>query len=77
MPDHAATQPLRDGVVARWECRCQQPPVLLGTLDPGGQVNIKVRDRYWTASRPVSTRCPRCGTIHTLDPDPTLANAGG
>ena len=70
MPTPAASLPHRDGgTPRRWECHCQEPPVLLGTCAPDGQVNIKVRDRYWTASRPVSTRCPRCGTEHRLPAD--------
>lgn len=72
MPTPAALPPQRDEATSRrWECHCQEPPVLLGTCAPGGRVNIKVRDRYWTASRPVSTRCPRCGTEHTLAADAT------
>jgi len=74
MPISAATTPRPDAASPqRWECHCQQPPVLLGTMTPGGQVNIKVRDRYWTASRPVSTRCPRCGAEHTLSALPAAA----
>lgn len=57
----------RDAVI-RWECRCQQPPVLLGTYDRTGRVNIKVRDRYWHLIGQVWTTCPRCGKEHTLDP---------
>lgn len=51
----------------RWECHCQEPPVLLATYDRGGRVNIKVRDRYWNVSSPVHTVCPKCGAEHLLD----------
>lgn len=53
----------------RWECGCQQPPVLLATWTDGGQVNIKVRDRYWHVSgcAVIQTTCPRCATEHRLD----------
>jgi hypothetical protein len=51
----------------RWECRCQQTPVLLGTYDSQGRVHIKVRDRYWHIDGTVRTVCPRCGSEHTLD----------
>ena len=52
----------------RWECACRQPPVLLGTYEPGGRVHIKVRDRYWHVEGRVETVCPRCGAEHALDP---------
>jgi hypothetical protein len=52
----------------RWECRCQEPPVLLGTYDESGHVNIKVRDRYWhVQGSSVHTVCPKCGAEHTLE----------
>ncbi len=53
----------------RWECHCQTPPVLLATWQPGGRVNIKVRDRYWhfDGFGTVRTVCPRCATSHELD----------
>jgi hypothetical protein len=57
----------RDPVI-RWECRCKEPPVLLGTYDSSGRVNIKVRDRYWRIIGQVWTICPRCGSEHELDP---------
>lgn len=55
----------------RWECGCQQPAVLLATWTDTGQVNIKVRDRYWHVSGcgVVQTVCPRCATEHRLDLD--------
>jgi hypothetical protein len=52
----------------RWECRCQQPPVLLATYDDRGRIHIKARDRYWHVDGAVQTVCPRCGSEHTLDP---------
>lgn len=62
----------RDAVI-RWECRCQEPPVLLGTFDASGKVNLKVRDRYWHVIGRVWTVCPRCGAEHVLDPPPADA----
>jgi hypothetical protein len=56
----------RDAVY-RWECRCQDPPVLLATYEPSGRINIKVRDRYWHVMGQVRTICPRCGADHVLD----------
>lgn len=53
--------------VFRWQCRCQNPPVLLATYDAEGRVNIKVRDRYWHVHGQVQTICPRCGAEHVLD----------
>ena len=51
----------------RWECHCQEPPVLLATYDRSGRVNIKSRDRYWNVASPVHTVCPKCGAEHFLD----------
>ena len=51
----------------RWECHCRQPPVLLGTYDLDGSVNIKIRDRYWHIEGRVATTCPKCGRQHVLD----------
>jgi hypothetical protein len=53
--------------LVRWECRCQQPPVLLGTYDARGRIHIKARDRYWHIDGRVQTVCPRCGSEHALD----------
>jgi hypothetical protein len=53
--------------LVRWECRCQHPPVLLGTYDAQGRINIKARDRYWHIQGVVQTVCPRCGSEHRLD----------
>lgn len=55
----------------RWECGCQHPAVLLATWTDAGQVNIKVRDRYWHVSGcgVIQTVCPRCATEHRLDLD--------
>jgi hypothetical protein len=61
--DQSAREP-----VIRWECHCQKSPVLLGTYDATGKVNIKVRDRYWHILGRVWTTCPRCGKEHMLDP---------
>ena len=58
-----------DAAPYRWECPCRQPPVLLATYDPGGKVNIKVRDRYWHlyGFGFVQAICPRCAAEHMLD----------
>jgi hypothetical protein len=53
--------------IRRWECDCQEPPVLLATYDESGAINIKARDRYWTVHGTVQARCPLCGREHTLD----------
>ncbi len=52
--------------VMRWECSCRRPPVLLGTYEPNGRINLKVRDRYWHVVGTVWTVCPRCGAEHVL-----------
>src|SRR5680860_146914 len=53
----------------RWECPCQEPPVLLATYGPNGRINIKVRDRYWHlfGVGQVQAICPRCAAEHILD----------
>lgn len=67
----------------RWECRCTDPPILLARYDPGGRVQIKIRDRYYLASGCVHATCPRCGAQHVLDlrpatpPDPNRAPGAG
>jgi hypothetical protein len=60
----------------RWECRCSDPPILLARYDPGGQVQIKVRDRFYIASGCVYATCPRCGTQHVLDLRPDDGDGG-
>jgi hypothetical protein len=64
-PVSAPTPPPR-----RWECGCQQPPVLLATYEAAtGTVHLKVRDRYYHiegGKRLVAT-CPRCGRSQTLN----------
>ena len=43
--------------------------MLLATYDPGGKINIKVRDRYWHlfGFGQVQAICPRCAAEHVLD----------
>ncbi len=43
--------------------------MLLATYDPGGKVNIKVRDRYWHVFGfgQVQAICPKCAAEHVLD----------
>lgn len=55
----------------RWECRCGDPPILLAMYTPGGQIEIKLRDRYYWASGCVYATCPRCGARHVLDVRPS------
>ncbi len=55
----------------RWECRCCDPPILLAMYEPGGQIQIKVRDRFYLTSGCVHATCPRCGTQHILDLRPS------
>jgi len=64
----ARWRPTEPSRVQRWECRCQDPPVLLGTYDPNGLIHIKAGDRYWHVSNgQVRAICPRCGTEHVLN----------
>ena len=51
----------------RWECGCRQNPVLLGTYEADGRINLKSRDRYWHVYGRVETTCPRCGAERVLD----------
>lgn len=69
---HVNTQ-RNDPSTERWECRCGDPPILLGMYTPGGQIEIKLRDRYYWASGCVHATCPRCGTRHVLDVRPADA----
>ena len=63
----------------RWVCPCQEPPVLLATYDPGGKLNIKVRDRYWHlyGFGQVHAICPKCGAEHVLDLSELHRRTGG
>jgi hypothetical protein len=47
----------------RWECDCQDPPILLGTFDHGTHT-LRVHKRHVEAHGMVSTICPGCGQIH-------------
>jgi len=53
----------------RWLCHCSAPPILLATLE-GGNVNLKIRDRYYHIEGlhgRIRATCPRCGQQHTID----------
>lgn len=53
----------------RWVCRCSSPPVLLATVE-AGQVNLKIRDRYYHIEGVrghVRATCHRCGKQHVLE----------
>jgi hypothetical protein len=39
--------------------------------EPGGQVEIKLRDRFYLASGCVHATCPKCGAQHILDLRPS------
>lgn len=54
-------------VPIRWECGCRETPVLLGTYEADGRINLKSRDRYWHVYGRVETHCPRCGAERVLD----------
>lgn len=60
----------------RWECTCTNPPTLLAIYEPGGLIEIKMRDRVYVTSGCVHATCPRCGVQHVLDlrPDNTTDN---
>ena len=75
MRERATRRAPTEDSVSRWECHCQDPPVLLGTYDRAGKVNIKVRDRYWHVIGRVWTTCPRCGLEHVLAPPEEIANS--
>lgn len=61
-------RPRRRSPRYRWECRCSDPPILLARYEPGGHLEIKVRDRfYYMASGCVQAICPKCGAAHLLD----------
>lgn len=51
----------------RWECTCREPPVVLGTYDLTGRVNLEHFDRCWQLNSRVATNCPKCGKPHMLD----------
>jgi hypothetical protein len=75
MPEQPAKpgRPARTGRTprTRWECRCSDPPILLAMYEPGGQIQIKLRDRFYMASGCVHATCPRCGAQHVLDLRPS------
>lgn len=50
----------------RWECTCQQPPILLACYDEQGWIEVKVRERRYLARGWLAATCPRCGTRHVL-----------
>lgn len=78
-----------NSLARRWVCRCSSPPVLLATVEDG-QVNLKIRDRYYHIEGlrgQVRATCPRCGKQHVLalggatdagggaEPGPPVGNA--
>lgn len=70
MPEQPTTPRAGRGTATatqRWECRCCDPPILLAMYEPGGLIQIKLRDRFYSATGCVHATCPRCGTQHTLD----------
>ena len=71
MPEPSTSAKRKRTAQQRWECRCADPPILLAMYAPGGQVEIKLRDRYYLASGCVHATCPRCGAQHILDLRPS------
>jgi hypothetical protein len=71
MPEPTSGARRKRATKQRWECRCADPPILLAMYEPGGQVEIKLRDRFYQASGCVHATCPRCGTQHVLDLRPS------
>ena len=71
MPEPSSRTTRKRGTKQRWECRCAEPAILLAMYEPGGQVEIKLRDRFYLASGCVHATCPRCGTQHILDLRPS------
>jgi hypothetical protein len=71
MPEPSSGTRRKRGAKQRWECRCAEPAILLAMYEPGGQVEIKLRDRFYLASGCVHATCPRCGTQHILDLRPS------
>ena len=71
MPEPSTGAKRKRATKERWECRCVDPPILLAMYEPGGQVEIKLRDRFYLASGCVHATCPRCGTQHVLDLRPS------
>jgi len=58
-----------DGTPRRWLCHCSTPPILLGTLE-GGNVNLKMRDRYYhieAVQGRIRAICPKCGRQHAIE----------
>ncbi len=71
MPEQSIGASRRRAPKQRWECHCADPAILLAMYEPGGQVEIKLRDRFYQASGCVHATCPRCGTQHVLDLRPS------
>jgi hypothetical protein len=71
MPEQSTGARRKRTTKQRWECRCADPPILLAMYEPGGQVEIKLRDRFYLASGCVHAICPRCGAQHILDLRPS------
>ena len=55
----------------RGECTCTTPATLLAIYEPGGLIEIRMRDRVYVTSGCVHATCPRCGVQHVLDLRPT------
>ncbi|CAA9585123.1 MAG: hypothetical protein AVDCRST_MAG59-5378 [uncultured Thermomicrobiales bacterium] len=69
MIEREGTTTTGEAVPFRWECGCRETPVLLGTYEADGRINLKSRDRYWHVYGRVETHCPRCGAERVLDLD--------
>jgi hypothetical protein len=67
-----ATRSAQQPSPRRWLCHCSSPPVLLATFEEGN-VNLKIRDRYYHIEGlqgRIRATCPRCGKEHIVDLHP-------
>lgn len=68
-PAQPQPDPRQSTAPRRWLCRCSAPPILLATLE-GGNVNLKIRDRYYHIEGlhgRIRAICPRCGQQQTIE----------
>ncbi|CAN5670554.1 hypothetical protein BH23CHL5_BH23CHL5_03980 [soil metagenome] len=64
---HSINRPIQPQLLTRWECTCQDPPILLGAIDSRQWVGIKLRDRAVYAYGSVIALCPKCGQEHRFE----------
>jgi ribosomal protein S27AE len=71
-PAPTDTIPGQEASPRRWLCHCSIPPILLATLE-AGNVNLKIRDRYYHIEGVhgrIRATCPRCGKEHIVELHP-------